>query len=169
MISCVAGTLTHHVRTRAATDCTIRCSSHPIVRGPVQESCSAHGDLVSGSMCAFSLLSRRSLCNSTTEEPSIGLLRFIARLSKRVLPNGPTSSEVEGGSAIEGSDVFLVNGQTRSKCQSLFDHSKFLVLIPPQSIPVNSSSMIKCTVRGGRALVWFCNFRGTSPQPTLSP
>lgn len=54
--------------------------------------------------------------NSTTQEPHIGELRFIARLKKSVLPNGPIASEVEGGSVIEGKDVFLVNGQTRSKC-----------------------------------------------------
>ncbi|KAI0081584.1 hypothetical protein K474DRAFT_1587374 [Panus rudis PR-1116 ss-1] len=51
-------------------------------------------------------------------EPSVGELRLIARLSKSALPNGPTQSNVQGGSAIEGSDVFLVNGQTRSKFYS---------------------------------------------------
>ncbi|PFH53914.1 polysaccharide lyase family 4 protein [Amanita thiersii Skay4041] len=51
-------------------------------------------------------------------EPSVGELRFIARLSKSALPNGIPEAEINGGSAIEGSDVFLVNGQTRSKFYS---------------------------------------------------
>ncbi|KAI0032789.1 Rhamnogalacturonase B, N-terminal-domain-containing protein [Vararia minispora EC-137] len=51
-------------------------------------------------------------------EPSVGELRLIARLNKATLPNGPTQSDVAGGTAIEGSDVFTVNGQTRSKFYS---------------------------------------------------
>ncbi|KAJ7366715.1 polysaccharide lyase family 4 protein [Mycena albidolilacea] len=56
-------------------------------------------------------------------EPTVGELRFIARLSKANVPNGVTIngeqvSEVNGGTAIEGTDVFLVNGQTRSKFYS---------------------------------------------------
>ncbi|KAF9565698.1 polysaccharide lyase family 4 protein [Agrocybe pediades] len=52
-------------------------------------------------------------------EPDVGELRFIARLSKSALPNGVnTACEVNGGTAIEGSDVFLLNGQTRSKFYS---------------------------------------------------
>lgn len=51
-------------------------------------------------------------------EPSVGELRFIARLSKSALPNGSPASEIQGGTAIEGSDVFTVNGQTRSKFYS---------------------------------------------------
>ncbi|QRW25723.1 rhamnogalacturonate lyase [Rhizoctonia solani] len=47
-----------------------------------------------------------------------GQLRFIARLSKSALPNGYTQSEVNGGTAIEGSDVFSTGGQTRSKFYS---------------------------------------------------
>ncbi|KIJ53623.1 polysaccharide lyase family 4 protein [Sphaerobolus stellatus SS14] len=43
-----------------------------------------------------------------TSEPSIDELRFIAL----------TASEIVGGSAIEGSDVFSANGQTRSKFYS---------------------------------------------------
>ena len=55
--------------------------------------------------------------HSTTAEPSVGELRFIARLSRSTLPNGPTVATIFGNSgAIEGSDVFMVNGQTRSKC-----------------------------------------------------
>lgn len=51
-------------------------------------------------------------------EPTVGELRFIARLAKATLPNGVVSSEINGGTAIEGSDVFLLNGQTRSKFYS---------------------------------------------------
>ncbi|KAI0714553.1 polysaccharide lyase family 4 protein [Earliella scabrosa] len=54
----------------------------------------------------------------TTAEPSVGELRFIARLRRSVLPNGPPPSIIVGGTAIEGSDVFTVNGQTRSKFYS---------------------------------------------------
>lgn len=51
-------------------------------------------------------------------EPTVGELRFIARLSKATVPNGFLVSEVNGGTAIEGSDVFLLDGQTRSKFYS---------------------------------------------------
>ncbi|KAK1142263.1 hypothetical protein N8T08_008007 [Aspergillus melleus] len=56
-----------------------------------------------------------------TAEPSIGELRFIARLNSDLLPNEEpfgAVSTTSGGSAIEGSDVFNVNGQTRSKFYS---------------------------------------------------
>ncbi|KAF9016169.1 polysaccharide lyase family 4 protein [Hymenopellis radicata] len=59
-----------------------------------------------------------STLTHTTAEPDVGELRFIARLNKDNLPNGYTVSDMEGGTAIEGSDVFLVNGQTRSKFYS---------------------------------------------------
>lgn len=58
-----------------------------------------------------------------TAEPSIGELRYIARLKKSVLTTGVTGANVDGGTAIEGSDVFLVNGQTRSK---FFSSVKFI-------------------------------------------
>ncbi|KAG8702120.1 hypothetical protein FRC09_004931, partial [Ceratobasidium sp. 395] len=55
----------------------------------------------------------------TTAEPSVGELRFIARLNAATVPNGPTASKTAGSSgAIEGSDVYLVGGQTRSKFYS---------------------------------------------------
>ncbi|PYH87404.1 hypothetical protein BO71DRAFT_454697 [Aspergillus ellipticus CBS 707.79] len=52
-----------------------------------------------------------------TAEPSIGELRFIARLNSDLLPNEEPFGDVSntsGGEAIEGSDVFLVDGETRS-------------------------------------------------------
>ena len=39
-------------------------------------------------------------------------------MKKSTVPSGYAASEIVGGSAIEGSDVFLVNGQTRSKFYS---------------------------------------------------
>lgn len=57
----------------------------------------------------------------TCTEPDIGELRFIARLNSNLLPNEEPFGDVSttsGGSAIEGSDVFLVNGETRSKFYS---------------------------------------------------
>ncbi|KAK7691108.1 hypothetical protein QCA50_006211 [Cerrena zonata] len=54
----------------------------------------------------------------TTAEPSIGELRFIARLNRSTLPNGYTQSDIKGGTAIEASDVFQVGSQTRSKFYS---------------------------------------------------
>lgn len=57
-----------------------------------------------------------------TAEPSIGELRFIARLKSSVLPNehpfGAVSTTSNSQSTVEGSDVFVVNGQTRSKFYS---------------------------------------------------
>ncbi|KAK7699514.1 hypothetical protein SLS64_011652 [Diaporthe eres] len=52
-------------------------------------------------------------------EPSNGELRYIFRLSGLDVswPNGDVS-KTAGGTAIEGSDVYLVNGQTRSKFYS---------------------------------------------------
>ncbi|KAK0446084.1 Rhamnogalacturonase B, N-terminal-domain-containing protein [Desarmillaria tabescens] len=54
----------------------------------------------------------------TTAEPSVGELRFIARLSQSTLPNGYEVSDIVGGTAIEGSDVYLVGSETRSKFYS---------------------------------------------------
>ncbi|KAF3064379.1 putative rhamnogalacturonase [Daldinia childiae] len=56
------------------------------------------------------------------EEPSIGELRFIARLKSSVLPEeypyGKVSTTAGSSSTVEGSDVFVVNGETRSKFYS---------------------------------------------------
>jgi rhamnogalacturonan endolyase len=57
-----------------------------------------------------------------TAEPTVGELRFIARLLSNVLPSeypfGSVSTTAGSSSAVEGSDVYLVNGQTRSKFYS---------------------------------------------------
>ncbi|KAJ5979788.1 hypothetical protein N7481_007086 [Penicillium waksmanii] len=57
----------------------------------------------------------------TTAEPSIGELRYIARLNADLLPNEEPFGDVStiaDGTAIEGSDVYLVDGETRSKFYS---------------------------------------------------
>ncbi|KAJ5378011.1 uncharacterized protein N7496_005420 [Penicillium cataractarum] len=57
----------------------------------------------------------------TTAEPSVGELRYIARLNADLLPNEEpfgTVSNIDGGTAIEGSDVYLVGSETRSKFYS---------------------------------------------------
>ncbi|KAK1976587.1 rhamnogalacturonase [Colletotrichum cereale] len=57
-----------------------------------------------------------------TAEPSIGELRWISRLNKDILPSeypfGSASTTAGSTSTVEGSDVFVVNGQTRSKFYS---------------------------------------------------
>ncbi|CAE6507389.1 unnamed protein product [Rhizoctonia solani] len=54
-----------------------------------------------------------------TAEPSVGELRFIARLNANTIPNGYAAAKVAGSSStVEGSDVFVVSGQTRSKFYS---------------------------------------------------
>lgn len=96
---------------------------HPytILCCPIQDPSGPHGNLVR----IFELRSRLSnLCSdgrtySTTAEPSVGELRFIARLSRSALPNGITVADINGGTAIEASDVYLLNGQTRSKCKTI--------------------------------------------------
>ncbi|OLN94147.1 putative rhamnogalacturonase 2 [Colletotrichum chlorophyti] len=58
----------------------------------------------------------------TTAEPSIGELRWIARLDPAILPSeypfGSVSTTAGSSSTVEGSDVFVVGGQTRSKFYS---------------------------------------------------
>ncbi|KAL5606498.1 hypothetical protein BROUX41_002904 [Berkeleyomyces rouxiae] len=57
-----------------------------------------------------------------TAVPSIGEMRYIARLRAQQLPNeypfGEVSNTAGASETIEGSDVFLVGGQTRSKFYS---------------------------------------------------
>ncbi|KAJ2898267.1 polysaccharide lyase family 4 protein [Zalerion maritima] len=57
-----------------------------------------------------------------TAEPSVGELRFIARLLPSVLPyeypHGVVSTTTGSSSTVEGSDVFVVDGETRSKFYS---------------------------------------------------
>lgn len=55
-----------------------------------------------------------------TAQPDVGELRFIARLKADKLPNAQyiESNTASSSSTVEGSDVFIVNGQTRSKFYS---------------------------------------------------
>ena len=42
-----------------------------------------------------------------TQEPTIGLVRFIVRVPNNLLPNGPAPSDIRGNTgAIEASDIF---------------------------------------------------------------
>ncbi|KAI8811911.1 Rhamnogalacturonase B, N-terminal-domain-containing protein [Cladochytrium replicatum] len=60
------------------------------------------------------------LATFISAEPSVGELRFIARLKRSAVPNGIPASDLAGNvGAVEGSDVYkLSNGQTRSKFYS---------------------------------------------------
>ncbi|KAF4981136.1 hypothetical protein FZEAL_3006 [Fusarium zealandicum] len=66
------------------------------------------------------------MATDTKSEPKIGELRYITRLDRSKLPDEypfGDASNTSGGSAIEGSDVYLVNGQTRSK---FFSSERFI-------------------------------------------
>ncbi|ORY61483.1 Rhamnogalacturonase B, N-terminal-domain-containing protein [Pseudomassariella vexata] len=62
------------------------------------------------------------LADYISAEPDIGELRFIARLKPDLLPSeypyGSASTTGGSSSTVEGSDVFVVDGQTRSKFYS---------------------------------------------------
>lgn len=62
------------------------------------------------------------MATNTQSEPSVGELRFIARLQSSKLPLeypfGVVSTTAGSSSTVEGSDVFVVSGQTRSKFYS---------------------------------------------------
>ncbi|KXX80850.1 putative rhamnogalacturonase [Madurella mycetomatis] len=62
------------------------------------------------------------LATYITAQPSVGELRFIARLLPDKLPGeypyGEVSNTNGASATVEGSDVFIVNGQTRSKFYS---------------------------------------------------
>lgn len=50
-----------------------------------------------------------------TAEPTVGEMRWITRLQSSAFPTAPINSDIRNGSAIESTDVFAVNGQSRSK------------------------------------------------------
>ena len=62
------------------------------------------------------------MATHTTAQPEIGELRFIARLDSKSLPLeypfGDVSKTVGSSKTVEGSDVFVVDGETRSKFYS---------------------------------------------------
>ena len=84
-----------------------------------------------------------------TAEPSIGELRYIARLKGDVLPNeepfGDVSKTAGSTSTVEGSDVFVVGGQTRSK---FYSSERF---IDDLRHCVSSSSLRACFIMPGNA------------------
>ena len=66
------------------------------------------------------LVSRRNentiyMATFVTAEPTVGELRWITRLQSSAFPTAPINSDIRNGSAIESTDVFTVNGQSRSK------------------------------------------------------
>jgi rhamnogalacturonan endolyase len=48
-------------------------------------------------------------------EPTVGELRWITRLQSSLFPTAPVNSDIRNGTAIESTDVFTLNGQSRSK------------------------------------------------------
>lgn len=95
-----------------------------------------------------------------TAEPSVGELRFIARLRKSSLPNGVTiASEVNGGSVVEGEDVFMINGQTRSK---FYSSKRF---IEDQVHCVTGSGVGACMVVPGYSYESSSGGPWVAPQP----
>lgn len=62
------------------------------------------------------------MATDITEEPTIGELRFIARIDSGKLPLsypfGVVSTTANSTATVEGSDVFVVGGETRSKFYS---------------------------------------------------
>jgi rhamnogalacturonan endolyase len=48
-------------------------------------------------------------------EPTVGELRWITRLQSGLFSHVPVNSDIRNGTVIESKDIFIVNGQTRSK------------------------------------------------------
>ena len=86
----------------------------------------------------------------TSAEPTVGELRYIARLNNQILPNeypfGDASKTAGSSSTVEGSDVFLVNGQTRSK---FYSSERF---IDDDSVSPPSFYLTECTDLDSMAL-----------------
>jgi rhamnogalacturonan endolyase len=55
------------------------------------------------------------MATNITAEPTVGELRWITRLQSGLFNNVPVNSDIRNGTAIESTDIFSVNGQTRSK------------------------------------------------------
>jgi rhamnogalacturonan endolyase len=55
------------------------------------------------------------MATNISAEPTVGELRWITRLQSSVFGSVPVNSDIRGGTAIESTDVFSVNSQTRSK------------------------------------------------------
>ena len=57
------------------------------------------------------------MATNTNSQPDVGETRFIFRLTglTEAVPFGDASKTADSTETIEGSDVFVVNGETRSK------------------------------------------------------
>jgi rhamnogalacturonan endolyase len=55
------------------------------------------------------------LATHISAEPAVGELRWITRLQSGLFSSVPVNSDIRNGTVIESQDIFLVNGQTRSK------------------------------------------------------
>ena len=77
-----------------------------------------------------------------TAEPQIGELRYLARLDSAKLPDeypfGNHSHTAGSTETIEGSDVFIVDGETRSKFNAS-SMTTSIVLLDQTRMPVSSS------------------------------
>lgn len=94
----------------------------------------------------------------TSAQPAIGELRFLARLNPQALPLelpfGVVSTTGGSSSTVEGSDVFIVNRQTRSKFYSserFIDDNRVRVRI--YSLLVSANPNQQCVHRGGEVHV----------------
>jgi rhamnogalacturonan endolyase len=95
-----------------------------------------------------------------TAEPTIGELRFIARLKASALPLeypfGVVSTTSGSSSTVEGSDVFVVDGQTRSK---FYSSERFI------------DDFVQCVYRDGTDSIHACvlvnsgSYEGSSGGP----
>ncbi|KAK6509757.1 hypothetical protein TWF481_004487 [Arthrobotrys musiformis] len=123
------------------------------------------------------------LATYITGEVDPGELRWIARLKKSLLPTGirhPVSDTV-GGTAIEGSDVYLVGSETRSK---FYSSERFIednvhgvtgsgvgvwMIIPPQAYETSSGGpfMRDINNQGGsvQELYWYMNSGHVRTEP----
>ncbi|KAK2767786.1 hypothetical protein FQN54_003945 [Arachnomyces sp. PD_36] len=93
----------------------------------------------------------------TSAEPEVGELRFIARLLADVVPNeepfGAVSNTGGSSETVEGSDVFVVDGETRSK---FYSSERF---IDDQIHCVSGDSIRVCMIMPGTA------YEGSSGGP----
>ena len=87
------------------------------------------------------------MATNTKKQPDVGETRFIFRLKglPDAVPFGDASKSAGSTSTIEGSDVFVVNGQTRSKVRSLSSPDTLrpeysLLTLTPSSTLRNASS-----------------------------
>ncbi|KAL1743606.1 polysaccharide lyase family 4 protein [Schizophyllum fasciatum] len=110
---------------------------------------------------------------NASKEPEVGELRFIARLDKKAVAHGIPESEVENGETVEGSDVFKVDGETRSKFYSSVRHIEdnvhgvtgdgvgVYMIIPPTSYEKSSGGPFHRDINNQGAaqqeLYWYMN------------